>query len=117
MDRRLGWIGFFYCVALKNVIQPTHPPYGLTDAAQNQLDAKETKYPQTVNRCVSFNAMKNHAFDLLLGDVETAILEEKLTALFLTNPIHDRKHRNPPRKKSSSRRLLNFHKRQKKHCF
>jgi len=89
----------------------------LTDAAQKQLNAKETKYPQTVNRCVSFNAIKNHAFDLLWGDVEIALLEEKLTALFLTNPIHDRKHRNPPRKKSSSRRLLNFHKRQKKHCF
>ena len=46
----------------------------------------------------------------------TAIVE-KLTALFLTNPTVDRKHRNPPRKKSSARRLLNFHKRQKKHCF
>jgi len=89
----------------------------LTDAAQKQLDAKETKYPQTVNRCVSFNAMKNHAFELLLGKTETGDLEAKLTALFLTNPTLDRKHRNPPRKKSSSRRLLNFHKRQKKHCF
>ncbi len=86
----------------------------LTDAAQKQLDAKETKYPQRVNRSVSFNAIKNHAFDLLLGDSETDFIEEKLTALFLTNPTVERKHRNPPRKKSSSRR---FHKRQKKHCF
>ncbi len=89
----------------------------LTDAAQKQLDAKETKYPQVVNRSVSFNAIKNHAFDLLFGDTETDLLEEKLTALFLTNPTIERKHRNPPRKKSSARRLLNFHKRQKKHCF
>ena len=89
----------------------------LTDAAQKQLDAKETRYPQTVNRSVSFNAIKNQAFDLLLGDIETEAIEEKLTALFLTNPTIDRKHRNPPRKKSSARRLLNFHKRQKKHCF
>ncbi|BCG65167.1 MAG: transposase, IS4 family [Methyloprofundus sp.] len=89
----------------------------LTDAAQKQLDAKETKYPQIVNRSVSFNAIKNHAFDLLLGDTETNFIEEKLTALFLTNPTIERKHRNPPRKKSSARRLLNFHKRQKKHCF
>jgi len=89
----------------------------LTDAAQKQLDSKETKYPQTVNRSVSFNAIKNHAFDLLFGEDETDLIEEKLTALFLTNPTVDRKHRNPPRKKSSARRLLNFHKRQKKHCF
>ncbi len=89
----------------------------LTDAAQKQLDSKKTKYPQSVNRSVSFNAIKNHAFDLLLGDTETNDIEEKLTALFLTNPTITRKHRNPPRKKSSARRLLNFHKRQKKHCF
>jgi len=91
----------------------------LTDAAQKQLDSKETKYPQTVNRSVSFNAIKNHAFALLFGEGEgeTDLIEEKLTALFLTNPTVDRKHRNPPRKKSSARRLLNFHKRQKKHCF
>ncbi len=30
---------------------------------------------------------------------ETDLIEEKLTALFLTNPTVDRKHRNPPRKK------------------
>ena len=89
----------------------------LTDSAQKQLDAKETKYPQTVNRSVSFNVIKNHAFDLLFGDTETEALEEKLTALFLMNPTVERKHRNPPRKKSSARRLLHFHKRQKKHCF
>ena len=89
----------------------------LTDTAQKQLDSKKTKYPQTVNRSVSFNAIKNNAFDLLFGDDETDLIEEKLTALFLTNPTVDRKHRNPPRKKSSARRLLNFHKRQKKHCF
>jgi len=89
----------------------------LTDAAQKKFDEKETQYPQTVNRSVSFNAIKNHAFELLLGDTGMGDLEAKLTALFLTNPTLDRKHRNPPRKKSSSRRLLNFHKRQKKHCF
>jgi len=62
---------------------------------------------------VSFNAIKNNAFELLFGEDEADLIEEKLTALFLTNPTVDRKHRNPPRKK----RLLNFHKRQKKHCF
>lgn len=90
----------------------------LTDTAQAMLDAKVTKYPQRVNRAVSFNAIKNHALDLLLGEkLRTDLLLEQLTALFLTNPCLERRHRKPPRKKSSSRILLNFHKRQKKHCF
>lgn len=89
----------------------------LTDVAQALLDAKETKYPQTVNRSVSFNALKNNALDLLLAGGETEPLLEKLTALFLSNPCLERKHRNPPRQKTSARGLLNFHKRKKKHCF
>jgi hypothetical protein len=89
----------------------------LTDAAQTQLDAKKTKYPQTVNRAVSFNAIKNQALDLLFSDVSIDPLLEKLTALFLTNPCLERNHRNPPRKKSSATVLLSFQKRQKKHCF
>lgn len=89
----------------------------LTDAAQKQLDSKKTECRQVVNRSVSFNAIKNKALDLLLGDTETELIEEKLTALFLTNPVIERKDRNPPRKKKSSRHLLNFYKRRKKHCF
>lgn len=89
----------------------------LTDAAQAQLDAKNTRFPHKVNRSVSFNAIKFHALDLLFGDTEIEILEEKLTTLFLMNPTVVRVHRNPPRKNSSDRQLLNFHKRLKKHCF
>lgn len=89
----------------------------LTEDAQTQLEAKETRHPQTVNRAVSFNAIKNQAFDLLMSDLETQPLLEKLTALFLTNPCLRRELRNPPRKKSSATVLLNFQRRQKKHCF
>jgi len=90
----------------------------LTSTAQALLDAKDTKCPQTVNRAVSFNAIKNLALDLLLGGgLETDALLEQLTALFLSNPCLERGHRNPPRKNTSSRALLSFHKRQKKHCF
>jgi hypothetical protein len=87
----------------------------LTDAAQAQLDAKNTQYPQIVNRAVSFNAIKNQALDLLFSDMETDPLLEKLTALFLTNPCLERNHRNPPRKNSSARVLLNFQKRVTSH--
>lgn len=90
----------------------------LTDTAQAMLDAKVTQYPQSVNRAVSFNAIKNRALDLLLvSGFETEQLLAQLTSLFLTNPCLERSHRKPARKNSSARVLLNFHKRQKKHCF
>jgi hypothetical protein len=89
----------------------------LTADAQTVLDAKTTRHPQTVNRAVSFNAIKHRALDLLFSDLDTATLCQRLTALFLTNPTTDRPQRCPPRKKSSSRTLLDFHKRQKKHCY
>lgn len=89
----------------------------LTAEAQTTLDAKTTRHPQTVNRAVSFNAIKDRALDLLFSDLDTATLCQRLTTLFLTKPTLDRPQRNPPRKKSSSRALLDFHKRRKKHCY
>lgn len=89
----------------------------LTGPAQEQLDTREGRHPQTVNRSVSFNALKNQALDWLLGNLETGPLLERLTALFLTSPILERKGRKPLRTKPSTRILLDFHKRQKKHCF
>lgn len=90
----------------------------LTQDAQTQLDAKTTRHAQTVNRAVSFNAIKTQALDVLLGDPQdTAVLMEKLTAVFLTNPCLSRPQRNPPRKNTAARSLLSFHKRQKKLCF
>lgn len=85
----------------------------LTADAQGQLSAKPIPQAQTVNRAASFNAIKHQALDLLFSDVDTATLCTRLTALFLTNPTTDRPHRNSPRKKTSARSLLDFHKRQK----
>ena len=89
----------------------------LTASAQDLLDAKETRHQQAVNRAVSFNAIKNQALDLLLGDREAGPLLERLTELFLTNPTLAREGRNPPRKNTGARKLLDFYKRRKKHCF
>jgi len=89
----------------------------LIESAQAQLDAKNTQHPQIVNRAVSFNAIKYQVLDLLFSNEPLDPLMEKLTTLFLSNPCLDRQHRNPPRKKSSARTLLNFQKREKKHCF
>jgi hypothetical protein len=75
----------------------------LTAPAQERLDAKKTLHPQTVNRAVSFNAIKFRALDLLYSDIGTAALCERLTELFLTSPTTDRPQRNPPRKRFSER--------------
>ncbi|VAW66486.1 Mobile element protein [hydrothermal vent metagenome] len=90
----------------------------LVEPAQDLLDQKKTKHVQKVNRAVSFNAIKDQAFALLfLSDLDNKVLLERLTLLFQKNPCLERKHRNPPRVKTPDRRLLNFHKRQKKRCF
>ncbi len=89
----------------------------LTDAAQAQLNARNTRQPQTVNRAVSFNVIKNKALDLLVSNLDTDTLLAQLTQLFLKNPTSQRSERNPPRQKSSSRALLSFQKRLKKQCF
>lgn len=89
----------------------------LTAEAQTTLDAKTTRHPRTVNRAVSFNAIKDRALDLLFSDLDTATLCRRLTTLFLTNPTLDRPQRHPSRQKSSSRALLDFHKRRKNHCY
>ena len=89
----------------------------LTESAQAQLDAKNTKYPQTVNRAVSFNAIKYQALDLLFSNEPSEPLLEKLTALFLSNPCIDRQHRNPTRKKSSAKTLLTIRNARKSSVF
>ncbi len=89
----------------------------MTGQAQELLDAKDTQYPQKVNRGVSFNAMKTQAFTLLMSDMAPDVIFQQLTAMFLKNPCLERKGRNPPRKKPSATVLLNYHKRLKKQCF
>lgn len=90
----------------------------LTERAQQQLIEKETEHPQIVNKVVSFNAIKDRALELLfLKDSDDNSILELLTDLFIKNPCSRREGRNPPRKNSSDKILLNFHKRVNKHCY
>jgi len=63
----------------------------LTDTAQAILDAKETQYPQKVNRAVSFNAIKTPAFTLLMSNMATEVIFQRLTAMFLKTPALNEK--------------------------
>lgn len=91
----------------------------LTEDAQIELDntSRENKYPKTVNKAVSFNAIKNHVIDLLFKEENIDAMLNRLTQLFLTSPVSVRKHRKVPRKKSKPRKLINYHKRKRKICF
>ncbi len=90
----------------------------LTETAQAKLAAKQhTQHRQIVNHSVSFNAIKNKAFELLASNTATASLLEQLTALFMTSPTLVRNGRCFPRKKTSPSKKLDFYKRRKKHCF
>ena len=89
----------------------------LTLYADEALAEKETLHPQQVNHAVSFNAIKNKAFDLLASDLDSEILIARLETLFLMNPTVIRQDRNPPRKKRSARHRLNYVKRELKICF
>ncbi len=93
----------------------------VTEDAQSQLDqkqvVKENKYPQQVNKAVSFNAIKNHAIELFYRDEEPVETLNQLSLLFLKNPVCVRKNRYVPRKKPQSRKLWQYHKRRKKICF
>lgn len=74
----------------------------LTGLAQEILDSKETRYPQKVNRAVSFNAIKTQAFALLMNGMASDRMDrmpEKLTALFFTKSLPETKKEESPVKK------------------
>ena len=89
----------------------------LTADVNDKLSEKTGKNKQQVNHVVSFNAIKNQAIELLCSDESSDIVIERLEKLFLTNPVSVREKRKAPRKKRSSRHLLNFQKRLRKFTF
>lgn len=89
----------------------------LTEDAENSLSKQRGGHPKKVNKAVSFNAIKAHAFDLFMSTAPQDEVLEELTELFKQNPTTIRKDRKPPRKNSSSHRLLGFWKRRRKMVF
>lgn len=91
----------------------------LTEEASDILESKtpQNRYPQQVNKMVSFNAIKNHVIALLLSDEPVSEVCAKLTRLFLTNPVCIRHDRQVARKKTSPRAALHYQKRKRKFCY
>ncbi len=90
----------------------------LTDEAKLRLAHRSQfhKYPQIVNKAVSFNAIKNHVLELFYTEEAPSILT-KLTLLFMQKPTLVRENRKVTRKNVSPRTLVNYYKRIKKICF
>jgi hypothetical protein len=88
---------------------------GLED--EMNIDLKEGQYRKKINGAISFNTIKNMAFDIFLNDTDKTKSLEKMIELFKTTPIPERPGRSAPRKKPSFIRSLNYAKRVKKMIF
>lgn len=92
----------------------------MTEGAQNEMNAdlQEGQYTKKVNSSISFNAIKNMAFDIFMNKDNSGLALEKLSQIFKTSPGLERVGRETsPRKKTSDLQSLNFQKRTKKHVF
>lgn len=89
----------------------------LIEDAQILLNSKNTLNKQTVNRAISFNALKNNIIQLFQSDSDIEVVLDKLTALFLSSPTIKRKGRDVDRKKSTQGKIINFLRRKRKIIF
>jgi len=78
---------------------------------------KFATHPQKINKSVSFNAIKNMAFEIFFNEPDKNKIINKLTQLFIMNPVTVRKDRQMLREKISDTQSLNFQKRKRKHVF
>lgn len=91
----------------------------LTEDARAILESKtpQNRYPQQVNKMVSFNAIKNHVLALLFSEQPASEVCATLTQLFLTKPVCVRQDRQVARKNISPRAALHYQKRKRKFCY
>lgn len=89
----------------------------LTQEAETKLAKQKGGLPKKVNKAVSFNIIKERAFELFYSKQPGEERLKQLTDLFLSSPTLIRKYRKPPRFENSSRQVLNYWKRQRKIVF
>lgn len=70
-----------------------------------------SRLSQKINKSVSFNTIKNMAFDIFYSGKEPSIINEQLILLFETNTLVQRLHLESPRKNISPRVSLDVQKR------
>ncbi len=85
--------------------------------AETNLAKQRGGHPKKVNKAVSFNAIKDRAWELFTSTAPRDQVIAELEALFLTSPTLIRKDRNPPRKRHPDNKVLDFYKRKRKVVF
>jgi hypothetical protein len=90
-----------------------------TEDIEIELNQQRTpaQLPQKINKSVSFNTIKNMAFELFYSKKDLSLINEQLTLLFKTNTLVQRPHRHAARHIISPRASLDFQKRKRKHVF
>ena len=97
-----------YLTALETVI---------TAEANLELASKKTKYKQKVNKSISFNTIKERAFEILCEpSMPYEEKSKKLDKLFIQNPTLERKNIKSKRKRRYWA-SLSFHRNRKKHVY
>jgi hypothetical protein len=91
----------------------------LTEDIEQELNISSSNVSPRVkiNKAVSFNAIKNMAFDLLYDESHLDSIIENLTILFTRNTVLQRPDRKVIRSKTTETRSLNFQRRKRKHVF
>jgi hypothetical protein len=95
----------------------------LNEELKTQKYIKRQKYQQKVNKSVSFNTIKNHAFELFYFDGDVGEIITKIYQLLKTNKVAVRPNRHYKRpsplegKNTKGIRSANFQKRKKKIVF
>lgn len=74
-------------------------------------------FKKSINKAVSFNAIKNLAFEILIKETDKDLVIDKLTNLFMMKTHVIRKNRESPRYRISDTQSLNYQKRVKKQVF
>ena len=91
----------------------------MTEEVESKMNTtlKDGQYKKKINKAVSFNTIKNMAFEIFYNEPDSNRAIEKMTLLFQTNTVVKRPERVNFRKKTSIRRSYNFLKRIKKVVF
>lgn len=91
----------------------------MTEDIEETLNAglANGKSEKSINKSVSFNAIKNLAFDIFSTESDTDCIMDRLSKLFLMNTLVVRKGRKVDRNKVTDTRSLNYQKRARKHVF
>lgn len=90
----------------------------ITEEAQDELAARNTKHPQKVNKAISFHAIKNEIILMMADPPEN--FEEHVKSLFLHTPTLVRTHREKDKERKALKtndRSLAFQKHARKQVF